>query len=78
MNMAIMSLSVWVPTDVDFVARFRSNCRFFRGNRRVSRIVLSGNTTGELKHHNDVDCRNEENKIINNKNSERADFSALF
>ena len=46
--MAIMSLSVWVPTDVDFVARFPSNCRFFRGNRRVSRIVLSGNTTGEL------------------------------
>ena len=76
--MAIMSLSVWVPTDVDFVARFPSNRRFFRGNRHVSRIVLSGNTTGELKHHNDVDCRNEENKIINNKNSERADFSALF
>lgn len=75
--MAIMSLSVWVPTDVDFVARFPSNCRFFRGNRRVSRIVLSGNPTGELKHHKDVDCRNEENKIINNKNSERADFSAL-
>ena len=75
--MAIMSLSVWVPTDVDFVARFPSNCSFFRGNRRVSRIVLSANTTGELKHHKDVDCRNEENKIINNKNSERADFSAL-
>ena len=46
--MAIMSLSVSVPTDVDFAARFPSNCRFFRGNRRVSRIVLSGNTTGEL------------------------------
>ena len=46
--MAIMSLSVWVPTDVDFVARFPSNCRFFKGNRCVSRIVLSGNTTGEL------------------------------
>ena len=75
--MAIMSLSVWVPTDVDFVACFPSNRRFFRGNRRVSRIVFSGNNTGELKHHNDVDCRNEENKIINNKNSERADFSAL-
>ena len=44
--MAIMNLSVWVPMDVDCVARFPSNRRFFRGNRRISRIVLSGNTTG--------------------------------
>ena len=29
--MAIMSLSVWVPTDVDFVARFPSNRRFSQG-----------------------------------------------
>lgn len=47
--MAIMSLSVWVPTDADFVARFPSTRLFFSRNRRISRIVLSGNTTGALK-----------------------------
>ena len=61
--MAIMNLSVWVPMDVDCVARFPSNRRFFRGNLRVSRIVLSGNTTGELKHHNDSTSTAETKKI---------------
>ena len=40
--------SVWVFADVDFVARFPSNRRFFRQNRRISRIVLRGNATSEL------------------------------
>ena len=39
------SVWVWVPADVDFVARFPSNRGFFRRNRRISRIVLRGNAT---------------------------------
>ena len=31
-----------------FVARFPSNRRFFRQSRRISRIVLRGNTTSKL------------------------------
>ena len=44
----ILSLSVWVPADVDFVACFQSNCWFFRQNRCTSRIVLCGNAISKL------------------------------
>ena len=37
-----------VPKDVDFVARFLSNRRFFGPNSRISRIVLRDKVTSEL------------------------------
>ena len=43
---------MWVPTDVNFVARFLSDPWFFRRNRRISNDyelhALRGNTTSEL------------------------------
>ena len=43
---------LWLPADVDFVARFPSNRRFFRRNRHISRAALRGITVSELRNHN--------------------------
>ena len=49
----LMKSWVWVPADVDFVARFHKSSVFGQ-NRRVSRIVLRGNTTSKVSAINDV------------------------
>ena len=45
-----MWVSAWIPADVDFVAHFPSNRRFFRRarNRRILSIFLCGNATSKL------------------------------
>lgn len=57
----IKRASVWVPADIDSVARFPSNLQFFRQKHCISKIIFCGNASSKLS----ISTKNDWNEKIN-------------